>query len=137
MALMPAYYTTLNTKRRKKPKYTQKKFFEMMKAYNDGVKSIDKKLIMNEDEFKRYLYGKKRIRSNYVPMVETSIQRDAKANQPTVSNSSPFVGNATKPNTEWKKEISSQYVIGQAYNKGGLTVLSKREANDPATGKRR
>ena len=92
---------------------------------------------MNEDEFKRYLYGKKRIRSNYVPMVETSIQRDAKDNQPTVSNSAPFVGNATKPNTEWKKEISSQYVIGQAYNKGGLTVLSKREANDPATGKRR
>ena len=137
MALMPAYYTTLNTKRRKKPKYTQKKFFEMMKAYNDGVKSIDKKLIMNEDEFKRYLYGKKRIRSNYVPMVETSIQRDAKDNQPTVSNSAPFVGNATKPNTEWKKEISSQYVIGQADNKGGLTVLSKREANDPATGKRR
>jgi len=28
-------------------------------------------------------------------------------------------------------------VIGQAYNKGGLQVLSTQEANDPMTGKRR
>jgi len=28
-------------------------------------------------------------------------------------------------------------VIGQAYNKGGLVVLSADEANDPNTGKRR
>jgi hypothetical protein len=28
-------------------------------------------------------------------------------------------------------------VIGQAYNKGGLVVLSSQEANDPTTGKRR
>jgi len=28
-------------------------------------------------------------------------------------------------------------VIGQAYNKGGLPVLSADEANDPSTGKRR
>jgi len=28
-------------------------------------------------------------------------------------------------------------VIGQAYNKGGLQVLTSQEANDPMTGKRR
>jgi hypothetical protein len=28
-------------------------------------------------------------------------------------------------------------VIGQAYNKGGLVVLSSSEVNDPSTGKRR
>jgi hypothetical protein len=28
-------------------------------------------------------------------------------------------------------------VIGQAYNKGGLQVLTSKEANDPMTGKRR
>ena len=43
----------------------------------------------------------------------------------------------TKPNDDYKKEISSQYVIGQAYNKSGLQVLTKRETQDPATGKRR
>jgi hypothetical protein len=43
----------------------------------------------------------------------------------------------TKPNDDYKKEISSQYIIGQAYNKSGLQVLTKRETQDPATGKRR
>jgi hypothetical protein len=43
----------------------------------------------------------------------------------------------TKPNDDYKKEISSQYVIGQAYNKSGLQVLTKKETQDPATGKRR
>jgi hypothetical protein len=43
----------------------------------------------------------------------------------------------TKPNDDYKREISSQYVIGQAYNKSGLQVLTKKETQDPATGKRR
>lgn len=33
--------------------------------------------------------------------------------------------------------VSSKYVIGQAYNKGGFQVLSEAEASDPSTGKRR
>jgi hypothetical protein len=36
-----------------------------------------------------------------------------------------------------KLAVSSNYIVGQAYNKGGLVVLSKSEAADPATGKRR
>ena len=43
----------------------------------------------------------------------------------------------TKPNDDYKREISSQYVIGQAYNKSGLQVLTKKETQDPETGKRR
>jgi hypothetical protein len=38
---------------------------------------------------------------------------------------------------EQKLATSSGYTIGQAYNKGGLVVLSKKEAEDTATGKRR
>ena len=34
-------------------------------------------------------------------------------------------------------EVSSQYSIGPAYNKGGYQVLSKADQKDPATGKRR
>ena len=33
--------------------------------------------------------------------------------------------------------ISGDYVIGQAYNKGNLVVLSKDDAKDESTGKRR
>jgi len=32
---------------------------------------------------------------------------------------------------------SSKYVVGQAYNKGGIQVLSRNETKDPSTGKRR
>ena len=33
--------------------------------------------------------------------------------------------------------ISGDYIVGQAYNKGGLQVLSRTEQSDPTTGKRR
>ena len=33
--------------------------------------------------------------------------------------------------------LSGEYVIGQAYNKGNLVVLSKEDAKDESTGKRR
>ena len=33
--------------------------------------------------------------------------------------------------------ISGEYIVGQAYNKGNLVVLSKEDAKDEATGKRR
>ena len=33
--------------------------------------------------------------------------------------------------------LSGEYVIGQAYNKGNLVVLSKEAAKDESTGKRR
>jgi len=42
-------------------------------------------------------------------------------------------------NTQLENErlqASSQYVVGQAYHKGGMVVLSKAEAMDPATAKR-
>lgn len=32
---------------------------------------------------------------------------------------------------------SSKYTVGQLYNKGGIQVISKVDAADPATGKRR
>ena len=43
----------------------------------------------------------------------------------------------TKKDESYKLDVSDRYVVGQAYNKGGLQVLSKKEQNDPATGKRR
>lgn len=45
--------------------------------------------------------------------------------------------NTKKVSTEDMARVSSKYVIGQAYNKGGFQVLSEAEASDPTTGKRR
>ena len=33
--------------------------------------------------------------------------------------------------------LSGEYIVGQAYNKGNLVVLSKEDAKDESTGKRR
>jgi hypothetical protein len=44
------------------------------------------------------------------------------------------IGNALKKE---RPTYNGSVVIGQAYNKGGLQVLSTQEANDPDTGKRR
>jgi len=44
------------------------------------------------------------------------------------------VGNGLKKS---KPLYTGSAVIGQAYNKGGLQVLSTEEINDPMTGKRR
>ena len=50
------------------------------------------------------------------------------------------VGNGFKRSYEEQQdryEVSSQYSIGPAYNKGGYQVLSKEDQKDTATGKRR
>lgn len=59
--------------------------------------------------------------------------REGLSPMPPLSNS---VGNgfAKRSNTY---SGSDSLVVGQAYNKGNYVVLSKEEAADPATGKRR
>ena len=43
----------------------------------------------------------------------------------------------TLEDQKYKHLVSQQYEIGQAYNKSGFQVLSKRETNEESTGKRR
>ena len=44
------------------------------------------------------------------------------------------IGNGFKKS---RHALSSDYIIGQAYNKGNLQVLSKSDSADASTGKRR
>tara|TARA_B100002019_G_scaffold287278_1_gene299027 strand:- start:1492 stop:1842 length:351 start_codon:yes stop_codon:yes gene_type:complete len=92
-------------------------------------------MVMDFDTYLKFRFGKlknkKKDRGEYkgVPMPNNRVTR---THTPKME---PHKG--TKPNDDYKREISSQYVIGQAYNKSGLQVLTKRETQDPATGKRR
>lgn len=43
----------------------------------------------------------------------------------------------TKKDEKYKRNVSNQYIVGQSFNKSGFQVLSKKEADDPNTGKRR
>lgn len=123
MSLMPAYYTTCNTKKRKvkkKPGWRQREEEHKKKLIALGI-DVEKK-------------PKKK--KEFIPYIPPSkpYQRDSAHHIPSRGDG---IGNATKADTTYKSEVSSRYVVGQAYNKGGMQVLSTAEVKDPMTGKRR
>lgn len=92
---------------------------------------MKKKLLKEHEEWlkKMGVKGKPIKRSPYsIPNL-----REGLATMPPLSNT---VGNgyAKKSNSY---SGSNAIIVGQAYNKGNYVVLTKEEASDPATGKRR
>ena len=59
------------------------------------------------------------------------------SDQIPLSNKIVHIKSNKMVDTETKLLYSSRYVVGQAYNKGGIQVLSRNETKDPSTGKRR
>ena len=118
MHLMPVYYTDTNLRKRKKRKVTAK----MQKAQAEQDKYLKKlgyvPLEQRQKEFKPLRLDK--LWDNY----------DNRVSIPT----SDKVGNGLKKS---KPLYTGNAVVGQAYNKGGLQVLSTQEIKDPSTGKRR
>ena len=116
MHLLPAYWTTTNHKKRKKKK----------KLTPSMEKSIR--------EHEKYL-AKMGVDPNYVRKA-TPLKLDWKSEQlPLGRNIKDY---------EWKvqtkrdaKKYNGNVILGQAYNKGNLVVLSGKEAKDVSTGKRR
>ena len=115
MHLLPAYWTTTNHKKRKKKKKL--------------TASMEKSL----REHEKYL-AKMGVDPNYV-RTPTPLKLGWKSKQLPSRDIKDY---------EWKvqtKKDAKQYngnaVLGQAYNKGNLVVLSATEAKDDATGKRR
>ena len=118
MHLMPVYYTDTNLKKRKKRKVTA----SMQKAQAEQDKYLKKlgyvPLEQRQKDFKPLRLDK--LWGNY----------DNRVSIPT----SDRVGNGLKKS---KPLYTGNAVVGQAYNKGGLQVLSTQEIKDPSTGKRR
>lgn len=133
--LGPAYTTTQNTKRKSKmttPKYT--KIAIDWLEYNRQMKRLGCKTKTFE-EYKQYRSGnyKPKLRGTQMPDYKVSNHREQYPSQNEIGT------HYTKDLAyeRAKLEVSSNYIVGQAYNKGGLVVLSKSDAADPATGKRR
>jgi hypothetical protein len=116
MHLLPIYFTTTNTRKCKKKKKTK----ALLAAEREHQKFL-----------KRMGVGSRRLkqRPSTLRVTESSSVKNA--------DSPVYFHPCTKKDESYKKEVSSKYVIGQAYNKGGLQVLSKTEQRDPSTGKRR
>lgn len=114
MGLMPAYYTTTSTKKRKqkrKPGWEQREAEYQKFLKKHGLDKPQKKR-----EFVEYKPSDSYRREDNLPPCSNAVGNGFKTERPE------YTGNA---------------VIGQAYNKGGLQVLSTQEAKDPMTGKRR
>ena len=119
MHLLPVYYTSTNLKTRKKKRKTTA---AMQKAEQEHQKFL-----------KRVGYTPKETRQeDFKPLRLDKLWNnyDNRVSIPT----SDKVGNGLKTS---RPTYTGSAVIGQAYNKGGLQVLSADEANDPSTGKRR
>ena len=135
--------TSLNTSRKKKPKITKKRMEQLVeehRLYNKKMKQTNnRKDMISFDNYLKRQFGQVK----YKPKKTGTYQpKDMIITKTTsIPNRTIDVKDlqhaCTKPNDDYKKEISSQYVIGQAYNKSGLQVLTKKETQDPNTGKRR
>ena len=124
MHLLPVYYTTTSTKRRKRRNKTK----SLLAAEKEHEKFL-KKMGVGKSKGGRSSVGR-------APALQAGGQEFDSPRLHQKPDTSGW-GPCTKKDESYKLGISDRYVVGQAYNKGGLQVLSKREQNDPATGKRR
>ena len=135
--------TSLDTRKKKKPKITKKRMEQLVeehRLYNKACKQTNNRRdMMSFDDYVKRQFGQVKYKpkktGTYQP-TDMIITRNTNIPSHTI-DVKDLQHACTKPNDDYKKEISSQYVIGQAYNKSGLQVLTKRETQDPATGKRR
>ena len=114
MHLLPAYWNTNNPKKRKKKKLSAK----MQESIREHEKFLAKMGV--DPNYKR---------------IPTPLKTERLTKQLPSRDIKDY---------EWRvqtkrvvKEYNGKAVIGQAYNKGNLVVLSSTESKDDATGKRR
>ena len=135
--------TSLDTSKKKKPKITKKRMKQLVeehRLYNKKMKQTNNRRdMMSFDDYVKRQFGQVKYKpkktGTYQP-TDMIITRSTNIPSHTI-DVKDLQHACTKPNDDYKREISSQYVIGQAYNKSGLQVLTKKETQDPATGKRR
>ena len=115
MHLLPAYWTTTNHKKRKKKKLLTPRMEKELKAHEKFLSKMG-------------------VDSSYT-RTPTPLNTEQLSKQLPSRNIKDY---------EWRiqtkrvvKEYKGNAVLGQAYNKGNLVVLSATEAKDSATGKRR
>ena len=111
MGLMPIYYTTTKLSGRRKSSVRERR---MRDDHEKWLKTmgIDKPWKPKRGPLK---LASEKSRSTYESVGEG-------------------IGNGFVKTTS---TLSGDYIIGQAYNKGNLVVLSKEDAKDETTGKRR
>ena len=114
MHLLPAYWNTNNPKKRKKKKVSA--------AQQESIRQHEKFL------------AKMGVDPNY-KRIPTPLKTERVSEQLPSRDIKDYEWRVQTKRTV--KEYNGNAVIGQAYNKGNLVVLSGKEASDVSTGKRR
>ena len=111
MGLMPVYYTTTKLSGKRKSSVRERRLRENHEKWLRSM-GIDKPWKPKKERLA-------------IPAAKKSERYQSVGNG---------IGNGFVKTTS---ALSGEYVIGQAYNKGNLVVLSKEDAKDESTGKRR
>ena len=143
MHLLPVFYSTTNTKKRKVRKKTQS-LLAAERAHEKYLKKMGigsrSSVGLEQRSSKPWVTGSSPVESanqRSVAQPGSASALGAEGQRFKSSHSDHSFQPCVKKDESYKLDVSDRYVVGQAYNKGGLQVLSKREQNDPATGKRR
>jgi len=116
MHLLPIYYSTTNHKqRRKKPRKMSKRMEVELREHEKFLKSMG-------------------VSSNPIVREPAPLKLDETKSRSIYESIGDGIGNGYK---KTRHTLSGDYIIGQAYNKGNLQVLSKSDSADSSTGKRR
>ena len=141
MHILPVYYTTNgNHKKRKKKTLSSAKYENACRQHNKFLKRHGLGSPLSLQQYIDNIHGRVRIDSKQHTELNLSSYDEVPRRGDT--RDIPSVSLSLKPNSIEGRRVerpmyTGEAVIGQAYNKGGMQVLTPLEVKDPTTGKRR
>ena len=140
MHILPVYYTTTNHKKRKKKTLNSAKYENACRQHNKFLKRHGLGSPLSLQQYIDNIHGRVRIDSKQ--HTELNLRSYDEVPRRSSARDIPSVSLSLKPNSIEGRRVerpmyTGEAVIGQAYNKGGMQVLTPLEVKDPTTGKRR
>ena len=140
MHILPVYYTTTIHKKRRKKTLNSSKYENACRQHNKFLKRHGLGSPISLQQYIDNIHGRVRIDSKQ--HTELSMCSYDEVPRRSSTRDIPSVSLSLKPNSIECSRLTrpcytGEAVIGQAYNKGGMQVLTPLEVKDPTTGKRR
>ena len=140
MHILPVYYTTTNHKKRRKKTLNSSKYENACRQHNKFLKRHGLGSPLSLQQYIDNIHGRVRIDSKQ--HTELNLRSYDEVPRRSSTRDIPSVSLSLKPNSIECSRLTrpcytGEAVIGQAYNKGGMQVLTPLESKDPTTGKRR
>ena len=140
MHILPVYYTTTNHKKRKKKTLNSAKYKNACRQHNKFLKRHGLGSPLSLQQYIDNIHGRVRIDSKQYG--ELNLRSYDEVPRRSSTRDIPSVSLSLNPKSMEGRRVerpvyTGEAVIGQAYNKGGMQVLTPLEVKDPTTGKRR